>query len=91
MAAAIWEIVTAVKPSGVYHAANDGFCSWHRFAVEIVRLALAYAVPRAQQCGDLVFRLGQPIGRDHAHQDMVHSSDTFGRRARQVLTASTSG
>lgn len=37
----IWKLVTAkeneVKPFGVYHAANSGFCSWYEFAMSILK------------------------------------------------------
>jgi dTDP-4-dehydrorhamnose reductase len=35
----IWKLILEEMPSGVYHAANDGICSWYEFATEIVRLA----------------------------------------------------
>lgn len=35
----IKELIYKDYPSGIYHAANGGFCSWHEFALEIFSLA----------------------------------------------------
>ena len=36
----IWDLIMKVKkPFGLYHAANSGVCSWHEFAVSIVKHA----------------------------------------------------
>lgn len=39
LADALLDLVEAKAPGGVWHAANEGHCSWHEFAVEIVRAA----------------------------------------------------
>ena len=38
LADAIFHLVN-VNAKGIYHVANSGFCSWHEFAVEAVRLS----------------------------------------------------
>ncbi|MBN2655277.1 MAG: dTDP-4-dehydrorhamnose reductase [Nitrospirae bacterium] len=38
-ASAIWQILKAQMPFGIYHAANSGSCSWHEFAKHIVTKA----------------------------------------------------
>jgi dTDP-4-dehydrorhamnose reductase len=39
LADALLDLAEAKAPGGIWHAANDGQCSWHEFAVEIVRAA----------------------------------------------------
>jgi dTDP-4-dehydrorhamnose reductase len=39
LAAQVRVLIERDAPAGTYHATNDGACSWHEFAVEIVRLA----------------------------------------------------
>jgi dTDP-4-dehydrorhamnose reductase len=39
LALQIRRIAEAMPPFGIYHATNDGECSWHEFAGEIFRLA----------------------------------------------------
>ena len=34
----IWKLLLEGRPSGIYHSANDGICSWYEFAREIVNL-----------------------------------------------------
>lgn len=39
LAEALLDIVDMKLPGGIYHAANEGQCSWHQFAVDILREA----------------------------------------------------
>ncbi|MCA8975901.1 MAG: dTDP-4-dehydrorhamnose reductase [Planctomycetes bacterium] len=39
LAAAMLDLVESGAPGGIYHAANEGFCSWHRFAVDVLQAA----------------------------------------------------
>src|SRR5690606_21635975 len=39
LAEAMVDLLTSGATGGIYHVANEGFCSWHRFAVEILELA----------------------------------------------------
>lgn len=39
LAEALLDLAAAKAPGGIYHAANEGQCSWHQFAVDIVREA----------------------------------------------------
>lgn len=39
LAPVLWEIVVRRPPMGIYHAVNDGHCSWYDFAREIFRRA----------------------------------------------------
>jgi dTDP-4-dehydrorhamnose reductase len=45
MAVRLWELIDRKAPGGLYHAANDGACSWHAFAAEAFRL-LSIPAPR---------------------------------------------
>ena len=38
-AEAIWKLILEESPSGIYHSANDGICSWYEFAKEIIDLS----------------------------------------------------
>ena len=35
----IWQLILEEKPSGIYHSANSGICSWYEFAKEILYLS----------------------------------------------------
>ncbi len=37
VASTIWNIVLEGFPFGTYHVANDGYCSWYKFALEIAK------------------------------------------------------
>jgi dTDP-4-dehydrorhamnose reductase len=39
LAAAIVDLITSGADSGVYHATNDGSCSWHQFACDVLAAA----------------------------------------------------
>jgi dTDP-4-dehydrorhamnose reductase len=39
LAPALLDLLESSAPGGIYHAANEGQCSWHQFAVDIVRAA----------------------------------------------------
>ena len=39
LAEAILDLVESGAPGGIYHASNEGHCSWHRFATEILAAA----------------------------------------------------
>jgi dTDP-4-dehydrorhamnose reductase len=39
LAEAILDLVESGAPGGIYHAANAGHCSWHRFAIEVLAAA----------------------------------------------------
>ncbi len=39
LAAALLDLVSARPAGGIYHAANEGQCSWHQFAVDTLRAA----------------------------------------------------
>lgn len=39
LAEALVDLAGSKAPGGIYHAANEGECSWHRFAEEILRQA----------------------------------------------------
>lgn len=60
LAAAMLDLAAAAPPSGIYHAANEGSCSWHAFAAEILaRTGFAHvAVERISSA-----ELGRPAPR----------------------------
>lgn len=37
LAEALLDVCESKAPGGIYHAANEGHCSWHQFAVDILR------------------------------------------------------
>ncbi len=39
LAEALVDLAASKAPGGIYHAANEGQCSWHQFAVDILRQA----------------------------------------------------
>lgn len=45
LAAALLDLAASGAPGGVYHAANEGRCSWHEFAVEVLARAGMAAIP----------------------------------------------
>lgn len=59
LAAAMVDLVTSGAEGGIYHATNEGFCSWHQFACEI----LAGAGIRAEVATMTSAELGRPAPR----------------------------
>ena len=49
LAAALLDVAELRPPGGIYHAANEGQCSWHQFAVDILRAAGLAHVPVGTQ------------------------------------------
>jgi dTDP-4-dehydrorhamnose reductase len=49
LAAAMLDLAQSGAPAGIYHAANEGQCTWHRFAVDILREAGLGKVPVGTQ------------------------------------------
>lgn len=49
LAEALLDLADARAPGGIYHAANEGQCSWHQFAVDILREAGFGDVPVGAQ------------------------------------------
>lgn len=45
LAEAMFDLCELRAPGGVYHASNEGQCSWHRFAVDILAAAGLGSVP----------------------------------------------
>ncbi|MCB0913399.1 MAG: dTDP-4-dehydrorhamnose reductase [Propionibacteriaceae bacterium] len=39
LAEAMLDLITSGAPGGIYHMANEGSCSWHRFACQILQAA----------------------------------------------------
>jgi len=60
LAATLLSLVEARAPGGVYHASNEGACSWHRFAEEILEHAGMGSVPVATMSSA---DLGRPAKR----------------------------
>ncbi|MEO6594449.1 MAG: dTDP-4-dehydrorhamnose reductase, partial [Planctomycetota bacterium] len=50
LAEALLDLCESKAAAGIYHAANDGQCSWHQFAVDILRTA-GIDVPVGTQTG----------------------------------------
>lgn len=54
LAEALVDLAASKAPGGIYHAANEGQCSWHQFAVDILREAgLATVAVGTQTAADL--------------------------------------
>ncbi len=54
LAEALLDVVDAKPAGGIYHAANEGQCSWHQFAVDILREAgLGHIVVGTQSADEL--------------------------------------
>lgn len=54
LAEALLDLAGSGAPAGIYHAANEGHCSWHEFAVEVLaRAGLAATPVREIRSGDL--------------------------------------
>lgn len=49
LAEALLDLWSCRGPGGIYHAANTGACSWHRFAVEVLAAAGLGQVPIGEQ------------------------------------------
>ena len=64
LAEALVDLVQAAPPGGVYHAANEGQCSWHQFAVDVLREAglghVAVGTQTAAEYAAAVVAAGRP-------------------------------
>jgi dTDP-4-dehydrorhamnose reductase len=60
LAEALLDLADSGAPSGIYHAANEGQCSWHRFAVDVLAAAGLGHVPVGEQ---LAAALARPAAR----------------------------
>jgi dTDP-4-dehydrorhamnose reductase len=54
LAEALVDLAESKAPGGIYHAANEGQCSWHQFAVDILQAAgLGHVTVGTQLAADL--------------------------------------
>lgn len=60
LAEALLDLAESGAPGGIWHAANEGQCSWHQFAVDVLREAGLAHVPVA---GQTAAELGRPARR----------------------------
>lgn len=60
LAEALLDLAEAEAPSGIWHAANEGQCSWHQFATDVLREAGLGQVPVGAQTAA---ELGRPAAR----------------------------
>ena len=49
LAEALLDLAEADAPGGIYHAANEGFASWHRFAIDLLEVAGLGAIEVGEQ------------------------------------------
>jgi dTDP-4-dehydrorhamnose reductase len=52
LAEALIDVAELRAPGGIYHASNEGQCSWHQFAVDILQAAGMGSVPVAKITSD---------------------------------------
>jgi len=61
LAEALVDLTESKAPGGIYHAANEGQCSWHRFAVDILQAAGLDEIPvGTQTAADLKLPAARP-------------------------------
>lgn len=60
LAAAMLDLCELRPPGGIYHCSNEGVCSWHQFAVDVLQLAGLGDVPVGEQ---LAAELARPAPR----------------------------
>ena len=79
--------LSQLKPAGgIYHAANEGQCSWHQFAVEVLRIAEVDVEVGEQSAADL----GLPAARPSwSVLDTDKLADVRGKRLPDYLDALT--
>ena len=51
LAEALLELAASQAEPGIYHASNEGVCSWHQFATELLDLAGLRSVSVARMSG----------------------------------------
>ena len=89
MAEAIWTLARRIEsgeeiPWGTYHYCGDGIISWHRFAVEIFRVAQRFGYPFSPEIEPIPSsEYPTPVRRpSYSALDTTRISDKFGIYAR---------
>jgi len=60
-AEAIKSVLESGLPYGVYHVVNEGFCSWHSFAQEAIRLLELSVEVKRVKAAEMKFRARRPM------------------------------
>jgi dTDP-4-dehydrorhamnose reductase len=88
LAEALVDLAESRAPGGIYHAANEGHCSWHQFAGDILRAAgiegVAIGTQTAADYAALVVAAGKPAPAARPAWSVLDTQKLAGVRGRPL-------